>query len=257
LVSKQKDKKMNSSSRSRFLASVKSRLLLLSSDLANLTISDLEALKWSQKQKIVFNLFENSSFCSEFFPELVDLQEKKSHDLSKMKKEMKESNSRIEIESDYRTSAMRILLKALERYSWPPTMEAFSDPLNDLMINNDLFLQAIDFLISLEFSSSISSHVMGENVVEKSSTSSSSSSSSSSSQRPPLHQRSKSERLSSVRHLNQDSSSFSPNGVFCSSREEVNRSVVPSSTSSCSSSFLSPREKLPASTGELIRFCFR
>jgi hypothetical protein len=232
---------MNSSTRSRFLSAVKSRLLLLSPGLANLTISDLEALKWGQKQKILFHLFENSSFFVDFFPKLLDLQERKSHVLSKLKKEMKENNSRIEIESNYRTSVVRVFLDALERYSWPPTKEAFSDPLNDLMVNNDLFLEAIDFLISLEFSSSISGQPEREYLVSNQ-VSSSSFSFSSSSQRPPIKQRPHPERISSVRHLNQEVSDSTAVPFGENSKSSLPPNVAASST---------PRENIPVPKSKL------
>lgn len=136
------------------LSSLKLKLQAISSELSNLTIRDLDELKWMQKQIIISKLFHSSKFLNYFATELDDIDLERQSRLCEIKQQRLSENDlklkKREVESMFRTSYMRVFLKGLEKQRWPPSLEAFSDPLSEIMESNSKFLQALDFLLTIE-----------------------------------------------------------------------------------------------------------
>lgn len=136
------------------LSSLKLKLQTISSELSNLTIRDLDELKWTQKQIIISKVFHSSKFLNGLGMDLDDIESEKQTRLSALKQErLSEIDLKLrkkEVESIFRTSYMRIFLNGLEKQRWPPCLVPFSDPLNEIMESNSKFLQALDFLVSIE-----------------------------------------------------------------------------------------------------------
>jgi hypothetical protein len=141
----------SSSVQLHFLSSIKRKLQLVCEDLGNITIRDLEQLKWTQKQKIVISVCEHSDFLNSFLPEFVDLQKEKDLQISKLRDGRPEAAlERKETEMIFRTRFIRIFLKGLEKQRWPPCLVPFSDPMEELLTNNSRFLEALDYILAIE-----------------------------------------------------------------------------------------------------------
>lgn len=118
----------------------------------SLVVKDLEQLQWSTKQKILSTIFQNLILLSEQLSEMNTLIDERNSKLSLMKTNLVDKEKRIELEREFRTNFLRVALSGLERLRWPQATEAFSDPLKDLINDQTVFLQAVDFLITAGFS---------------------------------------------------------------------------------------------------------
>lgn len=118
----------------------------------SLVVKDLEQLQWSTKQKVLSVIFQNVALLSEQLTEMNVLIDERNSKLSFMKTNLVDKEKRIELEREFRTNFLRVALSGLERLRWPQATEAFSDPLKDLMNDNSVFLQAVEFLITVGFS---------------------------------------------------------------------------------------------------------
>ena len=88
--------------------------------------------------------------------ELQDIIEYRNNEVNLQRKNNTNRDERIESETNFRHKFMRIVLKGLERLRWPPSLEAFSDPLDNLFHDNDTFYNAIEFLLEVGISKSSS-----------------------------------------------------------------------------------------------------
>lgn len=115
-------------------------------DLQNLTTSELQECKWLTKKKVFSAQFNASVVLQEQSEELAVLNDDRNAESALQKKNNVEREVRVESEKNYRTSFMRVVLSGLTKLRWPPSQEAFSDPI-DLLFNDDAsFLDAVRFL---------------------------------------------------------------------------------------------------------------
>lgn len=148
------------SKKTSFLSNLKLKLKYFHNEFQNLTVDDLIQLKWNQKQKLLIIFIERSMYLQEYQTELTDLLERKNRKISKWKEAIASSASpqdknsgKVEIEANFRTDLMRLFVHGLEKLQWKRCLEAFSDPLGDLMSNNSLFLEAVDYFLTIELES--------------------------------------------------------------------------------------------------------
>ncbi len=131
------------------LNSLRSHLQHACPDLRNLTNGELEECKWLTKKKVFVNLLASSRLLQDHNEQLVDLNEERNSESSLMKRENTSREIRLESETVYRTNFMRIVLSALTRLKWPPSLEAFADPLDSLFNDPATFRDAIQFLVKV------------------------------------------------------------------------------------------------------------
>jgi hypothetical protein len=78
------------------------------------------------------------------------LNEKRQRELAQEKRALAngtiDAESRKENEMLNRTKYLRIIINGLTRLRWPPALEAFSDPLHDLMNDRDTFISALLYI---------------------------------------------------------------------------------------------------------------
>lgn len=128
------------------LTSLRSVLQHHCPDLQNLTTSDLQDCKWPTKKKVFTALVTTSSVLQEQSEELAALNDDRNAESAFQKKQGVAREDRVESEMGYRTKFMRIVLSGLTKLRWPPTQEAFSDPI-DLLFNDDTsFIDAVRFI---------------------------------------------------------------------------------------------------------------
>ena len=131
------------------LNSLRSHLQHACPDLRNLTNGELEECKWLTKKKVFVNLLASSRLLQDHHEQLVDLNEERNAESSLMKRENTSREIRLESETVYRTKFMRIVLSALTRLKWPPSLEAFADPLDSLFNDPATFRDAAQFLLKV------------------------------------------------------------------------------------------------------------
>ena len=140
------------------ISSLRSLLQHTCNDLQNLTNADLQEGKWLTKRNVLQNIISSSPSLSNENDELVDLTEERNRESSIQKKGGSSREVRIEAETEYRTKFMRIVLGGLTRLRWPPSLEAFSDPMDALLHDNSSFLNALEFLLRVAIPASNLNH---------------------------------------------------------------------------------------------------
>lgn len=133
------------------LLSLRLRLKTAFNALHSVTIADLQDLKWSLRQQIFLNIFANATLLADPYETMLTLQEKRDAQFARWKSSGATitKETKMEYEMEFRTGFMSAVLKGLERIRWPPSMEAFSDPMNDLLHAKDVIYDAIDFLLNV------------------------------------------------------------------------------------------------------------
>jgi hypothetical protein len=122
----------------------------------NLTLADLQELKWSLRQLIFIEIFRSSHLLNESTEQLMNLGERREKKVAQWKAAGKsvDKEERLEFERDYRTSFMTVVLKGLEQSRWPPSQVPFADPMDDLLHNKETLLDAVNHLLNTLFPSS-------------------------------------------------------------------------------------------------------
>jgi hypothetical protein len=136
---------------------LRSQLQFVCNDnLKSLTIVDLEECKWPTKMKIFTSIIEICPSLAEEYSSLLDLAEKHrlfSNEIVALVKQQPMNASirenRKEAESTFRTDYMRIVLNCLVKLRWPPGLEAFSDPLQDLFDNTAICHEAMAYILEV------------------------------------------------------------------------------------------------------------
>lgn len=131
------------------IAKLRSRLVLASPDLQTLTSTDLENCLWSTKQRLVLALFQETSLLEEESNKLSELLEEKSASLANWRRTNTAKEVKLRYEHQFRNDFLRVMLTGLEKMRWPPTLEAFTNPLPGLQDDKSFFLEAIDYVVSI------------------------------------------------------------------------------------------------------------
>lgn len=144
------------------LNSLRSQLQHACPDLRNLTNIELEEGKWLTKKKVFINLIAGSRSLQDQNEELIDLNEERNAESALQKSQAVSREIRLESETVFRTKFMRIVLSGLSRLKWPPSQEAFSDPLDSLFNDPSTFRNAAEFLVRVAFPSSVDPYYQPE-----------------------------------------------------------------------------------------------
>lgn len=137
--------------------SLRFKLMAAFPALQNITLNDLDNMKWNMKQQIFSNLFDSSVLLEEFSNELHLLLESKDLQYGIWRRSREVSREeKMEYERKFRTEYMRAVLKGLVQVKWPPALQAFSDPIDDLLHDQNTCLDAIHFLLAVSQPKSLS-----------------------------------------------------------------------------------------------------
>lgn len=137
-------------------ARLRSKLCIISPDLQNVTVKEVEDCSWNFRQRTMSTLLrEAGAGLMEEAQSLEALAEARQATLSSWRQSSiplsVSKEVRQEYERDYRLRCHTIFLQALEKIRWPPALEAFSNPLRDLQEEPRVFLEATAFLIEILF----------------------------------------------------------------------------------------------------------
>lgn len=119
------------------------------SELRNLTDAELLEAKWLTKKKVFQQLLAAAPCLHEHNEDLIDLNEQRCEESADQKRNGASKEERIESESAFRTKFMRIVLAGLTALKWPPSQEAFSDPLDALFNEAGVFHDAALFILQV------------------------------------------------------------------------------------------------------------
>jgi len=116
-------------------------------NLQNITLKDLDELKWSTKRIIILSLINSAPGLREKTEIFDDLIDRRSSQLRKPEN----SNREIRADSErmFRTAFIRAYLDILQERKWPLALEAFSDPLPLLLDHKDTFLSSVSYLLKV------------------------------------------------------------------------------------------------------------
>jgi hypothetical protein len=129
------------------ISALRSSLQHACPELRNLTTAELQEGKWLTKKKVLQQLIACAPTLSEENDQLTDLGEQRNEESAAQKRAGVAKEERVEAESTFRTKFMRAVLQALTKLKWPPSQEAFSDPLDSLFNDVSVFLDAVRFLV--------------------------------------------------------------------------------------------------------------
>ena len=130
---------------------LKSKLRFICEDLKNIVCSDLEECKWPMKRLIFSSLLSHSKLLSRQSDELHDIEKTRAAQLKLEKTNPPAREIRLENETAYRTSFLKVVLDALTQLKWPVALEPFSDALGSLFSDNDSVLYAIEYIVNVGF----------------------------------------------------------------------------------------------------------
>ena len=124
-------------------------LAYISDDLRNLTQLDLQESKWPIRKRVFLVLFSMCRSLVEFNEELSRMVERREEEVGEQRAHNLPREQRKESEMYFRAQFMREVCNGLESIRWPPALEAFADPLVDLMNDKKTFLNAVSFIIKV------------------------------------------------------------------------------------------------------------
>jgi hypothetical protein len=129
--------------------SLRQALSRLSEDLQNLTVTDLTECKWPIRRRIFIALFDRSPSLREFNEDLVLMMAEREEEVSEQRAQNLAREQRKESEMYFRAQLVRVVCNGLESIRWPPALEAFADPLVDLMNDKKVFLGAVSYILKV------------------------------------------------------------------------------------------------------------
>ena len=108
--------------------------------------ASIKKCEWGLRKKCFLLLYSNSKSLSEHHEKLVHLMEIRKKQVNSEKRAGLDVSSNSESETGYRTAFLRVVIGGLEMMRWPGATAAFSDPLNDLLFDEEVFRQAITYI---------------------------------------------------------------------------------------------------------------
>ena len=112
---------------------LRSRLSHAIDELHSLTTQDLIECKWPVIQRIFLHLFEKSPCLREYSDRINDLTESRSVELRSQRAEPEKRQEWKQRCAIFKTNFMRVVIDGLSYLRWPPSLVAFSDPLEKLL----------------------------------------------------------------------------------------------------------------------------
>ena len=127
------------------LTRLRSQLQHVSSEFDNLTVAELQQMKFGLQQRIFTEiamyspLLRSGDLCARC-AELIERGQRAAKHQGK--------EQRLEAERETRLRFMALVQEALGMLSWPPACEAFADVLTPLMTDKAFFVTAVEFMLS-------------------------------------------------------------------------------------------------------------
>ena len=122
----------------------------LSTDFKQLTLKEVQDMKWSLRKKIILVLFSASPSVFTQLEEMEHLVEYRQKALAAEKRAVAngtlDADERKEAEINHRTQLLRICISGLTVLRWPPAIAAFADPLQDLLHDKTVFMEAMLYM---------------------------------------------------------------------------------------------------------------
>ena len=114
-------------------AALRSRLNHAVEELQYLTTQDLVECKWTVVQRVFTVLFERSASLRQYSDLICSLLESRNEELQSRRTSAENRAEWKEKNSNFKTNFMRIVIDGLSFLRWPPSLIAFSDPLENLL----------------------------------------------------------------------------------------------------------------------------
>ena len=127
------------------LTRLRSQLLHISSEFDNLTVAELQQMRFALQQRVFLEIamysprLRSEDLCARC-AELIEKAQRTGRHLGK--------EQRAETERETRLRFMALVQEALVMLSWPPACEPFADILTPLMSDRVFFLSAVEFMLS-------------------------------------------------------------------------------------------------------------
>jgi len=122
----------------------------LSPDFKQLTLKEVQDMKWSLRKNIILVLFSASPSVFTQLEEMEHLVEYRQKALAAEKRAVAngtlDADERKEAEINHRTQLLRICISGLTVLRWPPAIAAFADPLQDLLHDKTVFMEAMLYM---------------------------------------------------------------------------------------------------------------
>jgi len=119
-------------------------------DLKQLTLKEVQEMKWSLRKKIVLVLFSASPSLLTQCEEMEHMVEYRQKALAAEKRAVAngtlDAEERKEAEMIHRTQLLRCCISGLTVLRWPPAIAAFADPLQDLLHDKTVFMDAMLYI---------------------------------------------------------------------------------------------------------------
>jgi hypothetical protein len=134
------------------VSAFRSKLLLTVPDTLGLTLQDIKECNW-KTQKSIFSciLLSSPRYRDPYGSAIMTLDESRSRKLGFLRNIPESREDRKQIEADYRHSFLNVVLNACSEMAWPPTKEAFSNPLALLTDDIQYKLSAMSHLLDCGF----------------------------------------------------------------------------------------------------------
>ena len=128
-------------------SSLRSQLAFYLPDLQSLSLTDLQECKWKTRKSVFRALLFASPVLTEQRRRLESLLATRTEEVRKLSAAEATRPARVEAEQLFRNRFMDIVFSALTSLAWPPTLEAFSNPLPALNTQINSVLAAILYIL--------------------------------------------------------------------------------------------------------------
>lgn len=139
---------------------LRSRLSHADDELHSLTTQDLIECKWAVVHRIFLRLFEKSPCLREYSDRINDLTESRNFELKSQRAAAVGAAPEKRLEwkqgsATFKTNFMRVVIDGLSYLRWPPSLVAFSDPLEKLLSDPK---DAIAYILEIGIQKEITRH---------------------------------------------------------------------------------------------------
>lgn len=130
-------------------ATLRQALQQVNAELQYLTNDDVQQCKFKTRQKIFSTLFSMlDAQLGEINVKIQHLQDVRELELKRQRLGDVTRDVKVESEMVFRSRFCSIVLQGLETLRWPPTLEPFANPLNDLISDASTFKDAVQFILN-------------------------------------------------------------------------------------------------------------
>ena len=130
---------------------LRSRLSNSFSELQFLSTQELDECKWPVIQRVFSLLFEKSASLRQYSEQIFDLTDLRNQELQRRRSDPKNREKWNDSNANFKTCFLRIIIDGLSLLRWPPSLVAFSDPLEAVLSNpRDAMAYLLEFGILSE-----------------------------------------------------------------------------------------------------------